>query len=49
MTFLEELVEQARKYGRNEVDWMWIEDFVKWCFEQEGKTPPTDEELEPYK
>jgi len=47
--FLKELVEQARKYGSpNDFYYNYVVEFVEWCFEQAGKTPPTDEELEPY-
>jgi len=47
MTFLEELVEQARKYGWDG-DYVEVKDFVRSCFREKGEKPPTEEELEPY-
>lgn len=47
MTFLEELVERARKYGHLG-DYVEVVGFVRECFLDDGKSPPTDEELEPY-
>ena len=47
ITFLKELVERARKYGYLG-DYVEVRDFVRECFIDVGKSPPTDEELEPY-
>ena len=47
MTFLEELVERARKYGWLG-DYCEVRDFVRECFLDDKKEPPTEEELEPY-
>lgn len=44
--FLTELVNVARRYGWDG-DYVEVRDFVKWCHELFGKTPPSDKELEP--
>ena len=44
---MEELIEQARKYGYDG-DNVEVIDFVQFCFREKGEQPPTDEELEPY-
>lgn len=46
--FLKKLVEVARKYGWSG-DYVEVRDFVQYCFREASKTPPTDEELEPFK
>ena len=46
-TFLNRLIDLARRYG-HDGDYIEIRKFVKWCFEENGREPPTDEMLEPY-
>lgn len=45
--FLKRLIERARTYG-HQGNYVCVKDFVRWCHEEYGEQPPTDEELEPF-
>lgn len=49
MNFLEELVEQARKYRLYDMatNYPEVRNFVRFCFREKGEKPSTNEELEP--
>lgn len=46
--FLGLLVESARTVGWGVGDYIPVRDFVRQVFDLAGKTPPTNDELEPY-